>query len=419
MSAGEDLRSLLNQRLSVVVDEIVELFNRTVADYQTNVRLSLEETEQRDRASVLSVAHSDTPADSQVLVRVKEEPEASPNKQKWNLSSSDWRADALHIKEEPVEVWIGHEERQHHESPASSQSSLPLKSESPKLPYIIDVFQGDAEPLGAPEVPCEQEGKSPVVKQEPEPHHPEEQRPRKRKRQVAVKKMVSLSLKPTHVKCEKEEVQPLQPDKPETKEKAESSAARPAPQQKKTDDIVSEPAPQPVHDKTPNSSATEDSEDDVMIPAKRQTYKQISAPHPNEMPNKADVTSKPSGMIDLRSEEKTSDSSDSEHENRDAFQILRKAFEDIKAKPADTTFRCVQCGKCFLLKAKLDKHMRSHSSDGQLDSSGSRTDKDGAPAKKMERKQDKCFPCSRCGKRFKQKTLLVLHMRMHDEKADS
>ncbi|XP_037622316.1 zinc finger protein 658B-like [Sebastes umbrosus] len=95
MSKVEMLRAFVNQRLTAAADEIFELFERTIAEYEEELEFSS------------GLLHR---ADVQQLLVVNEE--VSPEQQEWSPSLDQEDPEAPHIKEEQEELWTRQEGEQ-------------------------------------------------------------------------------------------------------------------------------------------------------------------------------------------------------------------------------------------------------------------------------------------------------------------
>ncbi|XP_077451302.1 uncharacterized protein LOC144070733 [Stigmatopora argus] len=92
------LRAFLNQRLNVAVEEIIEVFERTVTDYEDQLCRAKEENERlRHLLDSLSV--------SQATLQQTDfsQDDVSPEEQEWNANVERQEAEPPHIKEEEQE----------------------------------------------------------------------------------------------------------------------------------------------------------------------------------------------------------------------------------------------------------------------------------------------------------------------------
>ncbi|XP_037622319.1 zinc finger protein 771-like [Sebastes umbrosus] len=109
MSKVEMLRAFVNQRLTAAADEIFELFERTIAEYEEELEFSSRENH-RQRKLLDAVLHPEVRlhrADEQQLLVVNEE--VSPEQQEWSPSLNQEDPEAPHIKEEQEELWTSQE----------------------------------------------------------------------------------------------------------------------------------------------------------------------------------------------------------------------------------------------------------------------------------------------------------------------
>ncbi|XP_041664328.1 zinc finger protein 3-like [Cheilinus undulatus] len=108
MSKVQMLRSLVNQRLTAAAEEIFELFERTIAEYEEELR-SKEDQHQRLDA-VINPGEELHRQHAQQLVVRKEE--VLPQQQKWCSSlNQEQPPEPADIKEERVEQWT-HDDRE-------------------------------------------------------------------------------------------------------------------------------------------------------------------------------------------------------------------------------------------------------------------------------------------------------------------
>ncbi|XP_044028253.1 zinc finger protein 569-like [Siniperca chuatsi] len=105
------LRALVKQRLTAAAEEIFGLFERTIAEYEEELRRSKEENE-RQRELLAAVFQPQLRlhrADVQQLSLSREE--VPPEQQEWS-PSLDQDPEPPHIKEEQAELWISQEGEQ-------------------------------------------------------------------------------------------------------------------------------------------------------------------------------------------------------------------------------------------------------------------------------------------------------------------
>ncbi|XP_037622314.1 zinc finger and SCAN domain-containing protein 22-like [Sebastes umbrosus] len=112
MSKVEMLRAFVNQRLTAAADEIFELFERTIAEYEEELEFSSRENH-RQRKLLDAVLHPEVRlhrADVQQLLVVNEE--VPPEQQEWSPSLDQEDPEPPHIKEEQEELWTSQEGEQ-------------------------------------------------------------------------------------------------------------------------------------------------------------------------------------------------------------------------------------------------------------------------------------------------------------------
>ncbi|XP_037622286.1 zinc finger protein 184-like isoform X1 [Sebastes umbrosus] len=113
MSKVEMLRAFVNQRLTAAADEIFELFERTIAEYEEELEFSSRENH-RQRKLLDAVLHPEVRlhragnTDDQQLLVVNEE--VPPEQHEWSPSLDQEDTEPPHIKEEQEEVWTSQEE---------------------------------------------------------------------------------------------------------------------------------------------------------------------------------------------------------------------------------------------------------------------------------------------------------------------
>uniref|UniRef100_UPI0037E72659 zinc finger protein 235-like n=1 Tax=Semicossyphus pulcher TaxID=241346 RepID=UPI0037E72659 len=106
------LKTFVNQRLTAVVEDIFEQFERTIAEYEEQLCRSEEENERQRKllAAVFSPQLRLHRADVQQLLLSKEE--LQPEQQEWSPSLDQEDTEPPHIKEEQEELWISQEGEQ-------------------------------------------------------------------------------------------------------------------------------------------------------------------------------------------------------------------------------------------------------------------------------------------------------------------
>ncbi|CAJ1067123.1 zinc finger and BTB domain-containing protein 24-like [Xyrichtys novacula] len=137
MASRSLLRTFVNERLTAVVEEILEVFDGTIAKYEEEAFSSRQEIE-RLRGLLLEFAPHQNNDSSQLPV-CKEEtsPEQQQCEQEPSLSLCQKDPDFSRIKEEDQELLAGH---QHEEEPSLSHSPYQKKNEA-----------GDTEPPTQPQ----------------------------------------------------------------------------------------------------------------------------------------------------------------------------------------------------------------------------------------------------------------------------
>ncbi|CAJ1082901.1 zinc finger protein 771-like [Xyrichtys novacula] len=107
MSKVQELRVLVNQRLSAAAEEIFELFERTILEYEEKLCGS-KENQHKLLDAVYNPEVRLHRADIQHLLKSKEEPLHQPQKRSLSLDQEN----PLQIKEEQEELWSSQEEEQ-------------------------------------------------------------------------------------------------------------------------------------------------------------------------------------------------------------------------------------------------------------------------------------------------------------------
>ncbi|XP_041664510.1 zinc finger protein 184-like [Cheilinus undulatus] len=109
MSKFQMLRSLVNQRLTAAAEEIFELFERTIAEYEDQLR-SKENQHKRLEAVISPEVELHRPDVQQLIVRKEE---VLPEQQVWSHGpQQEDPPGPAHIKEEWEELWTHGEEEQ-------------------------------------------------------------------------------------------------------------------------------------------------------------------------------------------------------------------------------------------------------------------------------------------------------------------
>ncbi|XP_041664335.1 uncharacterized protein zgc:66474 [Cheilinus undulatus] len=117
MSKVQILRSVVNQRLNAVVEEVFELFERTIAEYEEQLRASKEENHRQQKLldAVLNpeiqLHRAVFPEDVlQLSVSEEKDPPKKQRERSYNLKQEI--TEPPHIKEEPEDQWSSQEGEQ-------------------------------------------------------------------------------------------------------------------------------------------------------------------------------------------------------------------------------------------------------------------------------------------------------------------
>ncbi|XP_030586437.1 uncharacterized protein LOC115781138 [Archocentrus centrarchus] len=455
MSKVEIIRVLVSQRLNAVAEEIVELFEKTMAEYQDSLARLSEETERQRRllGTACTAGGPSHQAEFQQVLIINDVP---PKEQNSGLPLNGAYLGTHHIKEEQEEMWCCQEGEQLQGVEKSTFSCVPSKTESQEgqenVPYILKVLHGDFQQMQGcnQEVPSEEHGWTPALKRE-DPEHSSGVEQEKIISQKGEKLMeleensiTDFSFAPVPVKREVDEEEPgsAQLHKMQTEnnikvEPSDSSSTQHMETKSDGEDCGgAEPLTSLANEKTSNSSGseTEDSDDDW----KRTTTKKKS--HFKVVMDKKEHKSKPVQKVDPApvNEDKTSDSSDTETEDSDVdlgeskesqSGLNSMKLKEVPARPhsrqhlkkhtkSQTAQMAVHGSQHFIHKTNSDKgHVTTSSAERLLSSSVSKKCKDGASLKAQNSK-DETFICSVCGKRFQKKAYLVLHMKMHHRRSN-
>lgn len=452
MSKVEIIRVLVNQRLTAVAEEIVELFEKTIAEYQDSLARLSEETERQRRllGTACAAGGPSHQAEFQQVLIINDVP---PKEQNLGLPLNGAYLGTHHIKEEQEEMWSCQEGEPFQGVEKSTFSCVPSKTESQEgqenVPYILKVLHGDFQQMQGynQEVPSEEHGWAPALKRE-DPEHSsdmEQEKIRSQKREKLMEleenSITELSFIPVPVKREVDEEEPgsaqlheMQTENNIKVEPSDSSSTQHMETESDGEDCgEAEPLTSLASEKTSNSSGseTEDSDDDW----KRTTTKKS---HFKVVMDKKENKSKPVQKVDPApvNEDKTSDSSDTETEDSDAdlgeskesqSGLNSKKLKEVPARShsrqhlkkhtkTQTAQMAVPGSQHFIHKTNSG-HVRTNSTERLLSSSVSKKCKDGA-SPKAQNSKDETFICSVCGKSFQKKAYLVLHMKMHHRKSN-
>ncbi|XP_034560917.1 uncharacterized protein LOC117828055 isoform X1 [Notolabrus celidotus] len=112
MSKVDTMRLLVNQRLTAAAEEIFELFERTIAEYEEQLRGSKEENQRQQKLldSVLSPVVRLHRADVQQLLEIKEEVPPEQLEKSSGLDQEDFEPPPIKVEQE--ELWSSQEGEQ-------------------------------------------------------------------------------------------------------------------------------------------------------------------------------------------------------------------------------------------------------------------------------------------------------------------
>ncbi|XP_041664480.1 gastrula zinc finger protein XlCGF57.1-like [Cheilinus undulatus] len=131
MSKVQMLRSLVNQRLTAAAEEIFELFERTIAEYEEQLSRSIEEKNRQQKLLDVVLNPEVLLYRSDVQQLVLRKAEVLPKQQKRSSSlNQEELQEPTHIKEEQEEFWIS-QRRAEEEADINgfTFNHVPLKSE--------------------------------------------------------------------------------------------------------------------------------------------------------------------------------------------------------------------------------------------------------------------------------------------------
>ncbi|XP_069019317.1 zinc finger protein 182-like [Embiotoca jacksoni] len=414
MSRREILRTLVNQRLSAVAEDIFELFNETLAEY--------EQEAERQRHLAASGVNNRTEVDVQQVLGINEVPRRL---QKLMPSLKQAIPDPACLKEEPEEPWSGQpggteksqiqigrvktenqDERDRDslkEFTAGVPRLLECKQEAPSERQVWTLSSSSSRDPGPPH-----------IKEEPRDPWSCQQGAQLQGEKKKNETLAALIVKTEH---DEDEAPPSQPHQRPVEENGE--AEHRDDEDRGGSDAVSRSA----SEKTANSSECETDDSDEEW--KRATT-EPAASQPDGKTHPAD---------DPSSEDKTSDSSDTESEDsdgdwksglnaeeapvssskrprRERSPCKKQLKKRWKTQSEAATFQSSQCRKKFGEKGNLSEHVTSRCTEKLLDGSK----KTGRAAVKTKDTQRAAAPlrCSVCGQMFQNKTHLLLHTRTHN-----
>ncbi|XP_070707314.1 zinc finger protein 235-like [Pempheris klunzingeri] len=357
MSKLQRLRALLKQRLDAE-DEIFELFERTIADFEEELT-RLKENERRYKlldAVFNPKVHLHSlvfPANVQQLLVIKEE-----DPPQWSPNLEQKHPEPLHIKEEQDEVWTSQEGEQLNrlEEPDITRfpsTAVPVKSEDEEKPQSSQLHQSQTEDNREAEPPVSSSatqiktesggedcgGSEPARNQDPDGHS-----------------QLSTDEKTSEIEVRNEDRQ--------------ESLADSGPESKDSDSGWKE---------------ARESESDVNTWGGSQTV------HTEEKQFGCNVCGK-------------------------RFSRQRTLKPHMRIHTGEKPFSCYVCGKQFGEQGTLRRHMMSHTGEKKCgcDVCGKRFARQEALKKHMRiHTGEKPFGCDVCGKRFRRQETLRTHMRIH------
>nr|XP_020477139.1 zinc finger protein 483-like [Monopterus albus] len=415
MAKVQLLRSLVKQRLTVAVEEIFGLIERTVAEYEDELCRTKEENKrQRELLDAVLLPRprgADGIADIR-KVTVKEE------QQDWDPSLDQHPAEPPHIKEEQEELWTSQEgeQRQGLEEADVTKfpfTPVPVKSEADE-PQFSQLHQSHTEENRHCEGGEDCGG--------PEPHKP---------LQPDTDDKTEDSSETDISEDDEKRPQFSQLHQSQTKENGDcgEDSGHPEPARSLDPDRLLEPD---TDDMTEDSSETDVSEDDEKRPQssqlrwshtkrKRESVRGGDCGGPQPARN-----SGPHSL--LETDDMTEDSSETEIRKGDSTDTRKcqlglnslktndTAAGDTSHGAAEKPFHCPDCDRTFSSSYRLKRHARGHKQGKQrCCSKCSKTFSSSYRLRKHMRTHtgEELFVCSCCSKRFLEKQSLLHHMRLH------
>ncbi|XP_070707312.1 zinc finger protein OZF-like [Pempheris klunzingeri] len=390
MSKLQRLRALLKQRLDAE-DEIFELFERTIADFEEELT-RLKENERRYKlldAVFNPKVHLHSlvfPAAVQQLLVIKEE-----DPPQWSPNLEQKHPEPLHIKEEQDEVWTSQEGEQLNrlEEPDITRfpsTAVPVKSEDEEKPQSSQLHQSQTEDNREAEPPVSSSatqtktesdgedcgGSEPARNQDPDGHS-----------------QLSTDEKASEIEVKNEDRQESLSDSgPESKDsESEDSDSGWMEARAPESNVNTWEGSQTVHTEEKQFSC------DVCgkrLKAKKYLKRHMTV-HTQEKLVGCDVCGK-------------------------TFKHKNNLKVHMAVHSGDKQFGCDVCGKRFALPASLRRHMRIHTEEKRFgcDVCGKRFTRQGHVRTHMRiHTGEKPFGCDVCGKRFKWKGTIRRHMMSH------
>ncbi|XP_061540766.1 zinc finger protein 25-like isoform X2 [Phycodurus eques] len=387
MCKVRNLRTLVKQRLNVAVEEIFELFERTIAEYEEELGRREEADERRQRQQLDAVLKPANEADVQrALVECQEE---VPSEQQ------EEPADPSHLKEEEEDVWSSQDgEQLQGLEEVGYVNSLPwtgvrVKSEDDDGGVTQRVLAGCQE---------EQEPQPGLVKEE----NTLSSRDGERLQSLEEAEMIAYTLTGVHMKSEEDEGQPSQLHHRQSGEKPSQHATTEADGQH-CEDLRSQPDNfAPLSDVMMMSHSSDtDHADDTREPSetneksKGDTTRRTDIKHSGEKPFPCSLCHKRfsskscmSRHMVIHTGDKAFSCSVCDKRFYDKFDMKKHMRRHTEEKP----FSCSVCAKGFHFKFELKMHMSTHTGE-------------------------KPFTCPVCARGLTRRSCLIQHMRTHsDEK---